>query len=63
MNKEDIQEYLGKKAKVVLKTGMKYSGKVLALTDTVLVVDDWKEGEQKIDIHTVGTIGECGRRK
>ena len=62
MIREDVVEYFDKKVKITTKSNMYYSGKVLNVTESVMVVDDWKVGKVKIDFFEISSISEDGRR-
>lgn len=58
MEKIDFIEYVKKKVKIVVKSGWKYQGKILELTDTVLVLDDIKDGKIKFNFYDISSIQE-----
>ena len=58
MIREEVVEYLNKKVKIVTKGTQYFSGKVLEITASVMVVDDWKAGKVKVDFFDISSIQE-----
>ena len=58
MEKIDLEEYVGIKVKIIVKNGWKYSGKVIDLTDSVLVIDDVRDGKIKFNFYDISSIQE-----
>ena len=58
MIKEDFEEYIGKEVVIQIKNGFKFSGKVLKLTDSVLIIDDFKDGKVKFNLFDVVLVRE-----
>ena len=58
MEKIDLEEYVGIKVKIIVKNGWKYSGKVIDLTDNVLVIDDVRDGKIKFNFYDISSIQE-----
>ena len=58
MIREEVEEYIGKKVKITTKNKMYFSGKVIEITSSVLVIDDWKAGKVKIDFFDITSIQE-----
>lgn len=58
----DVEEYLNRNVILVTKSKWKYEGRIISLTDSTLVIDDWKSGKTKIDIFSIATINENGRK-
>jgi len=58
MEKEEILEYLNKKVKVTLKSRYVYTGKVLSINETTFTIDDWKDGETKVEFNSVSSVSK-----
>ena len=62
MDKEIIKQYLGKFIKVLLKNRYKFSGKLLKVNENSITLDDWKDGKTELDIASIGSISENGKK-
>jgi hypothetical protein len=59
VSKADVNEFLGKKKKIILNNGYMYRGVILEVTDSMLVIEDIKIGKVKIALHAVMTIQDA----
>jgi len=60
-----FEEYRGKKVKVCLKNGFRFSGEFLEITEEYIVIDDQFDGVMEIDKSSISSISEWSedRRK
>ncbi|MHA1867426.1 MAG: hypothetical protein ACTSXD_05115 [Candidatus Heimdallarchaeaceae archaeon] len=62
MDRKRLEKYLYKKVKVLLKNRFKFSGKILGINEDSITIDDWKDGITEIDIASIGSVSEDGRK-
>lgn len=62
MQRAEVENFLNKQAKLVLKNGYKYRGLIVSVTDSTLQIKDIVEGKISIDIQSISAISERGNR-
>lgn len=63
LKKEEIQKYLNKNVRILLKGSFTYHGYIISVDDTSITINDKFHEKVTIDLHDISTIGEYNGAK
>ena len=56
MKKQEIEQFLNKNCKIILKNNFNYYGKIISINDDGLIFEDRFDGEMLIKFHLIDFI-------